>query len=349
MERGLWLSKEKFNFEEFDESNGEKRFSGVAYSGGEITDRVVFASDGKMYDRLVIDVESAKTKTSQVNPDLDVAVFYNHDQNQILGNGTLNFTNSINISGNFSKYTEEAKKIYGMMKEEGFPMQQSVYIATNDVEPISKGSVMVNGRRFDAPIAVFRNGHIREVSLCPIGADPYTSAQVFSFNPNDDSMKFVGKKGEINMDKFTFLNDEQKEQFKKLNESDPYEAFQFAVKLCPCQDAEKKAKEEADAATKAKEESDKALEVATTEKESLAAKLAESDQKLSDSTKKVTELTEELKKFEHINPALFKKETNISDPDHRKAVIAKTEELLKSDPSLGYTKAFSRAKEILAA
>lgn len=348
MERGLWLSKEKFSIEEFDESSGQKKFSGIAYSGGEITDRVVFASDGKMYDRLVIDVATAKNMTSKVNPSMDVAVFYNHDQNQILGNGKLSFTNSINIQGSFSNYTEEAKKIYGMMKEEGFPMQQSVYIATNDVEPVSKGFVEVNGRRFDAPIAVFRNGHIREVSLCPIGADPYTSAQVFSFNPNEDK-NVVVQKGEKTMEKFTFMNDEQKEQFKKLNESDPYEAFQFALKLCPCQDAEKKAKEEAEAATKAKEDADKALEVATTEKESLAAKLAESDQKLSDSTKKVVELETELKKFEHINPALFAKETNISDPDHRKAVIAKTEEILKADPSMGYTRAFTRAKEILAA
>ena len=59
----------------------------------------------------------------------------------------------------------------------------SVRIYPTTVEEVKEGSVIVNGRTFQAPVAVFRGGRIREVSFCALGADDNTNAVAASHNP----------------------------------------------------------------------------------------------------------------------------------------------------------------------
>jgi hypothetical protein len=41
-------------------------------------------------------------------------------------------------------------------------------------------NIEVNGRQFSGPVSVLRNAHIREVSIVALGADPETSAKLFT-------------------------------------------------------------------------------------------------------------------------------------------------------------------------
>lgn len=333
-ERGLWLGKESFTFAKSE--TGDKSFSGVSYSGDAITDRLVMGSDGNIYDKLVIDVQGAKEKTLKSNPALRVGVFYNHDQNQILGNGKLSFENNIQIAGKFSSFTPEASKIYSMMKDEDFPMQQSVYVETDNIEGFRKGSVTVNGRTFDAPVAVFRNGNIREVSLCPIGADPNTSAEVFSVNTTKGEKPMT-----INIEKFTYLNDEQKKEFQKIAETDMFAAVNYAAKFCPCAEAA-----EAEKAAAAKKEEDEKAAAAKAESEKktdepLKAEISKLTSSVSELLKKV-DATD--KKIE-VSPELLAKEDNPTGNAQLKTVIEKTEELMKANPSLSYAHAYAEASK----
>ncbi|MEG2847028.1 MAG: hypothetical protein RR876_16805, partial [Acinetobacter sp.] len=50
---------------------------------------------------------------------------------------------------------------------------------------VKEGSVIVNGRTFQAPVAVFRGGRIREVSFCALGADDNTNAVAASHSPKN--------------------------------------------------------------------------------------------------------------------------------------------------------------------
>lgn len=342
---GLWLGKETFSVGENAES---KQFSGVAYSGGAITDRLVMSNTGDIFDKLVIDVHSASERTTKQNPSLGIPVFYNHDQNQILGNGRLAFADDIRISGKFSAYTDESKKIHGLMKDEGFPMQQSIYVETDNIEGFKTGSVNVNGRAFDAPIAVFRNGFIREVSLCPIGADPDTSAEVFSVTitsaVNAAQEKQKGEK-QMNLEKFTWLNDEQKKEYTKLSEKDAFEAFQYAQKLCPCADAAdaEKSKADADAAEQAAADEQKEKDEDDEEDDETKTDTENLKKKVSELSTKVESLTKENEKFANLDPRLFKKEENPVDQTKLKSVVEKAKEIMKSNPDMEYQRAYARA------
>ena len=351
--KGLWLGTglrydsddagcEQFSFDKSNDATVEKKFRGIAYSGKEITDRLVLADDNQVYDRLVIDVSQAGERTKKYRNNLSMSIFYNHDQNQIVGTGKLSFSNHIGIEGKFSAYTDKAKEIYGLMHDEGFPMQQSVYVETDHIEGISKGSVNVNGQEFHAPIAVFRNGCIREVSLCPIGADPNTHAEIFSVNQNNKGEK------QMDMQKFTWLNQSQKDQYVELSKTDAFAAFEFAQKLCPCADA---------AAASAKTEEDEAKKKAeddakTASEESLKAteELKASKKELEELKSKSVELENKVKELESAkeqevksDPALFTKEHNKTGNVQLSEIIDRTKLLMK-EKGLGYNQAYAQAR-----
>ena len=68
--------------------------------------------------------------------------------------------------------------------DDGFPWQMSVRIEPSSTEEIAAGqAVTVNGKTYQGPITVFRDGRIREVSFCALGADDNTNAVAASHNP----------------------------------------------------------------------------------------------------------------------------------------------------------------------
>lgn len=148
------------------DSNGRRKFSGVAYSGDMI-------SSHWYWGNLVFDIASTKAPEK-------VPALVEHQPNRIAGSGTMSFGSEMRIEGLLSAKTPDAQLVADQ-SDEGFPWQMSVYIEPGSIEEVKPGSnITVNGRQFTGPVTVFRNSMIREVSFCATGADANTSAQVFS-------------------------------------------------------------------------------------------------------------------------------------------------------------------------
>ncbi len=148
-----------------------RRFSGLAYGGGVITDHPLF-------DRVAFDLASTKVATP-------LFALLEHDpmqragiiQEAAIGDG-------IRIAGRMLG-TPAAIEIVRDAGD-GAPWQMSVRIKPGKVDQVPAGkSIALNGQTFSGPLTVFRNNRVRETSFCAMGADDTTSAQVFSIGRPD--------------------------------------------------------------------------------------------------------------------------------------------------------------------
>lgn len=185
----------------------DRKFSGVAYSGQPILNH-------PFWGNLAFEISSMTSKNK-------IPILFNHDMEKIVGSGTLTFTDKVEVQGKISSTTEHGRTAYSLIKEEDFPMQESVYIEPSSIVSLKSGEkVTVNGYELFGPGTIFKGGKIKEVSLTPLGADSETSTTIFS-----------------NMNEVINIQEEQKmtEEMKKFTElfsKDPEEAFKFA---CSCQ------------------------------------------------------------------------------------------------------------------
>jgi len=212
--KNLCFSVEDLKFK----ADGEDRsFRGVAYSGKMIANH-------PWWGNLIFDVASMSYQKR-------VPVLMNHDMSKIVGSGSLSKENNqLIINGEFSKVTQEGKDAFELIKNEDFPMQESVFILPSEIDELKTGSTKVNGIEVNAPATIFRGGVIKEVSLTPLGADENTSTEVFSFNVKQiANIKTNGYKEKK-------MNKKQFEKFSALLADEGEEAaFQFA---CSCQKKE---------------------------------------------------------------------------------------------------------------
>ena len=152
------------------------RFSGVAYSGGVIPDY------GWIGD-VAIDLSTLK------NPGAKVPVMADHgeDLDGIAGSGVITIITDetgsrLSIDGVTSAATESGRLASSLMIE-GHPLQMSVRISATMRE--TDGEEVINGRPATVDY-VFENALVREVSFCPMGADPMTGAHAaFSASHKD--------------------------------------------------------------------------------------------------------------------------------------------------------------------
>jgi hypothetical protein len=147
--------------------DGRRRFTGVAYSGQLISRHWAWGD-------LIFDLSTVEHAER-------VPVLVEHDRSQRAG-----------VIDTFSVSDERGLEVSGYLLDNahgktvaddadaGFPWQMSVNIEPARVEEIPRGDVTVNGYSLKAPVTVFRNGAIREVSFTPTGADRHTSATVFT-------------------------------------------------------------------------------------------------------------------------------------------------------------------------
>ncbi|RZG71902.1 hypothetical protein EXU29_12315 [Acinetobacter wuhouensis] len=158
------------------EGKSKRTFSGVAYSGEAITDHWY-------WEKVVFDLDSIQIKGR-------IPALLEHLTSKRAGainSHSISHTEGLKIEGSLLSNefgTEVAKD-----SDDGFPWQMSVRIYPKTVEEVKEGSVIVNGRTFQAPIAVFRGGRIREVSFCALGADDNTNAVAASHNPKQFNSK----------------------------------------------------------------------------------------------------------------------------------------------------------------
>lgn len=154
----------------------KRTFSGVAYHGGQIDDHWYWGN-------LVFDLDNLDLADGKV------PMLVEHDRDQRCG-----FINSHNIgdaglSIDGTLLSNEHGTTIANDADEGYPWQMSVSIKPSRVETVESGQVTVNGRTFNAPVTIFRQNTIREVSFCALGADRHTNAQVFNENQNHNKPK----------------------------------------------------------------------------------------------------------------------------------------------------------------
>ncbi|MGA6102103.1 hypothetical protein ACPESL_07950 [Psychrobacter pocilloporae] len=154
----------------------KRTFSGVAYHGGQIDDHWYWGN-------LVFDLDNLDLADGKV------PMLVEHDRDQRCG-----FINSHNIgdaglSIDGTLLSNEHGTTIANDADEGYPWQMSVSIKPTRVETVESGQVTVNGRTFNAPVTIFRQNTIREVSFCALGADRHTNAQVFNENQDHNKPK----------------------------------------------------------------------------------------------------------------------------------------------------------------
>ena len=149
---------------------GKKRtFTGVAYSGEVIQGHYYWGD-------VVFDLDTMQIKTP-------LGALIDHDTGKRAGvvrSFTKDNQGGLQVAGDLlsNKNGQEVAQD----SDEGYPWQMSVYIVPGSIEEVERGEVVVNGKTLKAPITIFRNGVIREVSFCALGADDNTSAVAASHN-----------------------------------------------------------------------------------------------------------------------------------------------------------------------
>jgi hypothetical protein len=162
-------ASEGFEFKAAADAGGEKlpTFRMIAYTG------VPMRLDGWPFP-VVLDLDTAKA------PNQSVPVPRDHDPKELVGHTTaIKITSKrIEASGVFSgenEYSAEAVRLAA----NGFPWQASVGADGGKKEFVDAGkTVFVNGRNIDGPVYVYRGATVRELSLCPMGADGGTSVSM---------------------------------------------------------------------------------------------------------------------------------------------------------------------------
>ena len=203
-----------FNDQSEFQVSDDRSFAGVAYSGNIIKNHPFWGD-------LIFDISTMTSKPR-------IPILSNHDMDKIVGSGKLSFSDRVEVQGTISKTTKHGQEAFALIKEEGFPMQESVYIEPESIRNLQKGEkATINGQQLVGPATIFIGGKIKEVSLTPLGADSETSTTVF----NDvEEIKILEE-----------YMDEQLNKFSELFAKSPKEAFEFA---CSCQKSEEKASDE---------------------------------------------------------------------------------------------------------
>jgi hypothetical protein len=152
-----------------DAAAGQK-FSGIAYSGGLIP----------RWGGMVIDLSTTRVEDS-------MPVLLVHDDDKVAGVVKQHTIDALGLAVSGDIHTDlepDAASVVAKAKR-GNKYQMSVGIYEFVEHFISKGeSEVVNGKTFQGPLVVLKNGVVREVSIVPLGADKNTSVAFFSEDPS---------------------------------------------------------------------------------------------------------------------------------------------------------------------
>lgn len=153
------------------------RFSAVAYTG-------IPVNLAEFDLPLIVDLASIQAAQS-------VAVLKNHDPERILGHSTsVNVTaTEIDAAGLLSAENDDSAEAARLGKN-GFPWQVSIGCDIGTLTFVDVGqTVTVNGREWTGPLYVAGACVLREISLCPLGADGNTSAVIAARSQGVKAMK----------------------------------------------------------------------------------------------------------------------------------------------------------------
>ena len=206
---------------------GKKRtFTGVAYSGEVIQGHYWWGD-------VVFDLDTMQIKTP-------LGALIDHDTGKRAGvvrSFTKDNQGGLQVAGDLlsNKNGQEVAQD----SDEGYPWQMSVYIVPGSIEEVERGEVVVNGKTLKAPITIFRNGVIREVSFCALGADDNTSAVAASHTPKQFNKQEDTDVTELEKEKEARIAAEQQrdaalnelKQFKEQKRNDDIAALESELKV----------------------------------------------------------------------------------------------------------------------
>lgn len=147
-----------------------RKFSGTAYSGEMLANHW-------WWGNVIFDLDSMTV------PDR-LGMLLDHRSDKRAGvatSHTISHEKGLELSGTLTR--NEHGQAVASDSDDGFPWQMSVHIVPKRIEEIEQGSVMVNGKTYQAPITIFRDSTIRETSFCSLGQDSQTSARAFNHQP----------------------------------------------------------------------------------------------------------------------------------------------------------------------
>jgi len=154
----------EISFAEKQEGQEDNRFQIIAYSGQIIPNHWLWGN-------IAFDLAGLRFDKSRT------PILEEHFTSRRLGFSTKqDIKDKVVVEGKFLS-NPAAQQIKADMTE-GFPMQASVYIPPDEVEEIKEGEkAEVNGHTLKGPGTIFRKSHIREVSMCALGADSRTQSK----------------------------------------------------------------------------------------------------------------------------------------------------------------------------
>lgn len=147
-----------------------RKFSGTAYSGEMLANHW-------WWGNVIFDLDSMAV------PDR-LGMLLDHRSDKRAGvatSHTISHEKGLELSGTLTR--NEHGQSVASDSDDGFPWQMSVHIVPKRIEEIEQGSVVVNGKTYQAPITIFRDSTIRETSFCSLGQDSQTNARAFSHQP----------------------------------------------------------------------------------------------------------------------------------------------------------------------
>lgn len=151
------------------------RFGGIAYSGALVRQWGM---------GLVVDLGTTRVKER-------MPMLAEHDRREGVGVSDMAEIkdNQLIIAGSlFSDMAGSYAERIAQLAQRGMPFEMSIGLFDANEEFVATGkTVAVNGQTFTGPVTVLRDGTVREVSICTLGADAATTAQMFS-QPSGEAM-----------------------------------------------------------------------------------------------------------------------------------------------------------------
>lgn len=158
-------------------NDGNRRFSGVAYTGDPITNHPYWGT--VVFDLSLIEVP-AKMAILRDHECEDIVGF--SDESAVTQDGLV-------LGGVLSKVTDAGKEV-AALSDEGFPWQMSVRIQPSRIEELSAGATaVINNRTVTGPAYIFRESKLVETSFTPTGWDSGTTATALSHSLNPTSQE----------------------------------------------------------------------------------------------------------------------------------------------------------------
>lgn len=147
----------------------DRRFSGVAYGGGVITDH-------GWWDAVAFDLAGLQAA-------VPMPLLLQHDQERMIGviDQATNDGTQLVIGGRLFTGIDAQADAVAAKADAGAPWQMSVGIFPDRIEEVAAGQpLQLNGRQIQGKTHVFRSSRVRETSFVALGADGATRAHVFN-------------------------------------------------------------------------------------------------------------------------------------------------------------------------